>query len=242
MSENEKHGAESGNVETVAIPPDAGEEPTIPDVSGDLTATMMLDTPTEPALTQALSEEDEPPTPTKVMSAEGASEEYRRIGTGVPGADAGTNASQISPAMAAAWHGSAPKKPHRALLGGWLLPLVVLVGVIVLLLWQHVGGRLSVSGVGASARTSLIGCDSTETVTATLHTNGKPGTIEYRWVRSDGTVSDELQQRVGAGTTQLDVVLRWAFTGHGSMHALATIDVQSPGSASAVATFDYSCP
>jgi hypothetical protein len=202
-------------------------------------------TPTQVVSTQpfAAEEEPEPATPTKAMSADGASGEYRRIGTGVPGAAAGgTSASQISPATAAAWHGSPPKKPRRALLRGWLLPLLVLIGVIVLLLWQHVGGRLSVSGVAVAARTSLIGCDTTETVTATLHTNGKPGTVEYRWVRSDGTASDELQQRVSAGTTQVDVVLRWAFTGHGSMHALATIDVQSPGSASAVATFDYVCP
>ena len=335
MSENEKHRAESGNVETVAIPPAAGEEPTIADVSGDLIATMMLETPTEVALTQRLAEdgesatptevvstqpftdedelesptevaltqplaedgesatptevvstqpfadqdelesptevaltqplaedgepatptevvstqpfaeeeEPEPATPTKVMSADGASREYRRVGTGVPGlAAGGMSAAQISPVMAAAWHGSPPKKPRRALLRGWLLPLLVLIGVIVLLLWQHVGGRLSVSGAAVAARTPLIGCDTTETVTATLHTNGKPGTIEYRWVRSDGTASDELQQRVSAGTTQVDVVLRWAFSGHGSMHALATIDVQSPGSASAVATFDYVCP
>jgi hypothetical protein len=315
VSENEKHGAESGNVETVEVSPGTGEEPTIADVSGDLIATMMLESPTEPVSTQpfaedgepatptevvptqALAEEDElesptepvstqpfadedepatptevvptqalaeddelesptepvstqplaedgePATPTKVMSADGASGEYRRIGTGVPGAGAGgTSVSQISPATAAAWHGGPPKKPRRALLRGWLLPLLVLIGVIVLLLWQHVGGRLSVSGAAVAARTSLIGCDTTEIVTATLHTNGKPGTIEYRWVRSDGTASDELQQRVSAGTTQVDVVLRWAFSGHGSMHALATIDVQSPGSASAVATFDYVCP
>lgn len=213
-------------------PPGTGEEPTVPDVSGDLVATKMLDTPTEP------TEPTPTPTPTLAFAEEG---EYRRVGTGVPSPEPGSSASQISPATAAAWHGIVPKKSRRALLGGWLLPLVVLVGVIVLLLWQHYGGRLAVSGVGASARTPLIGCDSTETVTATLHTNGKPGTIQYRWVRSDGTVSDELQQRVSGGTTQLNVVLRWAFTGHGSMHALATIDVQSPGTASAVATFDYVC-
>jgi hypothetical protein len=233
MSENEEHSTELLDTELL-------------DTKVLNTEVLDADTPTEPTLapTQAFADEDEDEavTPTKPMSTPtSASGEYRRIGAGVPKAEAGASASQISPEMAAAWHGIQPRKPRRALLRGWLLPLVVLVGVIVLLLWQHLGGQLSVSGVGASARTPLIGCDSTEIVTATLHTNGKPGTIEYRWVRSDGTVSDELQQRVSAGTTQLDVVLRWAFTGQGSMHALATIDVQSPGTASAVATFDYVC-
>ena len=263
--------AEPGNVETVAIPPSTGEERTVLDVSGDLEATTMLDSATESTSTQVLADEDEletpteltstvalaeedeltptvalaeeaePVTPTKPMSAPGSSGAYRRVGTGIPSAEAGASASQISPGIAAAWRGGPAEKPRRALLRGWLLPLVVLVGVIVLLLWQHLGGRVSVSGVAAAARTSVIGCDSTETVTATLRTNGEPGTIDYRWVRSDGTASDELHQSVSKGTKQVDVVLRWAFSGHGSMHALATIDVQSPGMASAVASFDYVC-
>jgi hypothetical protein len=60
-------------------------------------------------------------------------------------------------------------------------------------------------------------------------------------VRSDGTISEELQQRVTKGTHQVDVVLRWTFSGHGSTHAVATLNVVSPGSATAVAAFDYSC-
>ncbi|MBR7829273.1 hypothetical protein KDK95_23400 [Actinospica sp. MGRD01-02] len=171
-----------------------------------------------------------------------AAQGYRRIGPGPAAALAGSGASRIDPATAAAWHGAAPKKRRRALLRGWLMPLLVLVGVIALLLWQRVGGRLEVSGVTASAGTASIGCDSTEVVTASLHTNGTAGTIVYRWVRSDGTVSGDLRQSVGDGTKQTDVVLRWAFSGHGSTRAVATIDVESPGAASAVASFVYSCP
>jgi hypothetical protein len=196
--------------------------------------------------TQALVDEEGPGTQPLTASADSSQDsvpqEYRRVGPGVPAAEGGASTSRIDPATAAAWHGAVPEKPRRALYRGWFLPLAVLVGVIVLLLWQHMGRPLAVSGATASAGASSIGCDSTETVTATLRTNGNAGTIVYRWVRSDGTASDELRQSVSAGTKQVDVVLRWAFSGRGSMHALATIDVESPGTASAVASFVYSCP
>jgi hypothetical protein len=258
MTENEDHVAEPGDMQTVAIAPntDTGEEPTVPEVSCDAAGTVRLDTPSEPAATQLFIDEEAPGTLLLTTpddpsqdgpsqdgpSQDSAPQGYRRIGPGVPAARKQPGTPGIDPATAAAWHGIPPGKPRRALLNGWLLPLAVLVGVIALLLWQHLGGRLAVSGVAASAGTPSIGCDSTETVTATLRTNGDAGTIVYRWVRSDGTVSGAIRQPVSNGTKQTDVVLRWAFSGHGSMHALATIDVESPGAASAVAAFAYNCP
>lgn len=264
MSETEEQVTEPYDVQTVAIAPDAGADTgagadagagagagellTVPVESADVLGTMKLDTPAEPAATQPFADEEAPGTLLLTTPGEDASQdptppqEYRRIGPGVPAARKEPATSSIDPATAAAWHGIPRRKPRRALLRGWLLPLAVLVGVIVLLLWQHIGGRLAVSGAAASAGTPSIGCDSTETVTATLRTNGDAGTIVYRWVRSDGTVSDALQQSVDKGTKQVDVVLRWAFSGHGSMHALATIDVESPDTASAVASFAYNCP
>jgi len=251
MSENTQHAAEPDNARTVAIAPDAGELPTVPNVTADLeatilAATMKVDTPTEPPATQALTVEELPGTllvPTQaVPPGADAPQEYQRLGPGVPATEERPSASGIDPATAAAWHATPPRKPRRAPQRGWLLPLAVLAGVIALLLWQHNGGRLSVSSVAASAATPSIGCDSTETVTATLRTDGDAGTIVYRWVRSDGTASDEIRQPVSNGTKQIEVVLRWAFSGHGSVHALATIDVDSPGAASAVAAFTYTCP
>ena len=194
--------------------------------------------PTNPMATNPMATNPVATNPSQDSAAQG----YRRVGPGVPAAQKQSSTSGIDPATAAAWHGVPPRKPRRALLRGWLLPLLVLAVVIALLLWRQSGGRLSVSGVTAAAGTPSIGCDSTQTVTATLRTNGAAGTIVYRWVRSDGTVSDALRQTVGNGTKQVDVVLRWAFSGHGSMHALATIDVESPGTASAVASFAYNCP
>lgn len=226
-------------------------EPRVPDGSVDEVVTREVGAPSEPAATQvtatrALVDEEVPGTlllTAPIDSSQApAPEEYRRVGPGVPAAEGGASTSRIDPATAAAWHAIPPEKPRQALRRGWLLPLAVLVGAVILLLWQHMGGPLSVSGVAASAGSPSIGCDSTETVTATLRTNGDAGTILYRWVRSDGTASDELRQSVSEGTKQVDVVLRWAFTGHGSMRALATIDVESPGAASAVASFVYSCP
>jgi hypothetical protein len=245
MSEHEQD-AESAEARTVAIVPDTGELPTVPNVSADLVATMNVEIPTGPLATQVLPDEEVPGTLLLTMPAalsqDAASHEYRRIGPGVPTPERGPNASRIDPATAAVWHGLPQSQPRRTPRRGWLLPLAVLIAVIALLLWRHSGGPLSVSGVAASAGQPSIGCDSVETVTATVRTNGGAGTIVYRWSRSDGTVSDDLQQPVSAGTKQTDVVLRWAFSGYGSMHAQATIEVVSPGTASAVASFVYSCP
>ena len=199
---------------------------TQPVAPGEVSGTLLMTSPLDPA-----------------ESAEPAPQALRRVGPGVPGATkqpGGPDA--IDPAIVAAWHGAPEEKQKRSWHRGWLLPLAVLIGVILLLLWRNAGGQLSVSGASAMAGAPTIGCDTTETVTATLHTNGKAGTIDYRWVRSDGTTSDQLQQSVDSGTKQVNVVLRWAFTGHGSMDATARIEVESPGSASASAAFVYNCP
>jgi hypothetical protein len=237
MSEIEEQATEVMATEVLATEVMATEV-----VATEVVATQPMDEPDVPGtllLTEPLEESPAEPTKTK---------EYRRVGPGVPvpvpvpAPEVEKSAPTIDPAIAAAWHGLPPEKQRRRLHRGWLLPLAVLIGVIILLLWQNLGSRLSVSSATASAGTPTIGCDSTEIVTATLHTNGGAGTIIYRWARSDGTFSDELRQSVSSGTKSVDVVLRWAFTGHGSMDASARVEVESPGTASAAASFVYACP
>ncbi|GAA2274136.1 hypothetical protein GCM10010430_70150 [Kitasatospora cystarginea] len=168
----------------------------------------------------------------------------RRFGPGVPSATADV------PALAAAvWHGTArpgepaaaeaPRPARRRL--GWLLPLLVLLAVLGYLAWQGSAQPLSVTAVSVRADPAGPSCDGTATVIGTLRTKGRAGTVSYRWRRSDGTVSAEIAQPVPKGSHQTDVVLRWTFEGKGTMAATATLEVLSPDSRTASASFTYTC-
>jgi hypothetical protein len=74
-----------------------------------------------------------------------------------------------------------------------------------------------------------------------VQTNGRPGTLHYHWVRSDGTDSGPLTQDLPGGDHQVQLPLRWTVTGHGDFHGTAAIDVTAPGSATASADFTYTC-
>jgi hypothetical protein len=165
--------------------------------------------------------------------------EYRHFGPGVPGA---------APNQAAAvWRGEAsppqpaPRKRRRAL-AGWLLALVILLIVLGVLAWfRFFGPPVKVTGATVHAPTAQVTCNQTATVTGTLETNGDAGTVTYQWKRSDGTESAVLQQHFAKGTHQANVVLLWTFSGQGSLHATATLDVLTPNVLSAAGSFDYSC-
>ncbi|MFJ4091388.1 hypothetical protein ACIPYS_07360 [Kitasatospora sp. NPDC089913] len=85
-------------------------------------------------------------------------------------------------------------------------------------------------------------CDNSALFTASVTTDGRPGTLRYRWRRNDGTASDELRQPVRSGEYRTTLVLGWSFVGHGAVHATATVEILSPRSLSATASFDYDCP
>lgn len=170
-----------------------------------------------------------------------------RFGPGVPG---GPDTSAGTVRTAAVWHGTVrPGEPvlpperrrGKRALGGWLLALVVLLGVLAYLLWQHFPGSVKVDGVTVRNATAVQGCHSTAKVVGTLRTSGDAGTVRYRWRRSDGTLSDELKQRVAKGSRSTDVVLLWSFDGRGSLTATATLEVLGPQRQSASTTFTYRC-
>ncbi|HEY5833847.1 hypothetical protein [Streptomyces sp.] len=171
----------------------------------------------------------------------------RRFGPGVPGPDTSAGTAQT----AAVWHGTVrPGDPvvpagegkrRRGVLRGWLLPVVVLLGVLAYLAWQRFPSPVKVDGVAVRNDTAVQGCHSTAKVIGTLRTSGGAGTVRYRWRRSDGTVSDELKQRVAKGRRGTDVVLLWTFDGPGSLTATATLEVLGPQHRSASTTFPYRC-
>lgn len=173
-----------------------------------------------------------------------ASGELLRFGPGVPVPTAIADLSQAT----AIWRGEASpadgddaRRRRRQRLISWLLPLLVLIAVLAILLWQRSGPSLTVTDVAVHAASPTLSCDGTATITATMHTNGANGTIAYRWRRSDGTVSDTLRQQAAKGSTDVHVVLLWSFHGRGTMNATATLEVLGPSQLSAAASFAYSC-
>ncbi|MFC4036712.1 hypothetical protein ACFO3J_35535 [Streptomyces polygonati] len=171
----------------------------------------------------------------------------RRFGPGVPDPDPSAGTAQT----AAVWHGTVrPGEPvlpagagkrRRRVLRGWLLPLVVLLAVLAFLAWQRFPASVRVDGVSVRAGGAVQGCHSTARIIGTLRTSGGAGTVRYRWRRSDGTVSDELRQRVAKGHRSTDVPLLWSFDGPGSLTATATLEVLGPQQRSASTTFRYRC-
>ncbi|MEU9448739.1 hypothetical protein [Streptomyces sp. NPDC048277] len=174
-----------------------------------------------------------------------------RFGPGVP-SPARTGA-HTSRSAAEVWHGTArPHEPsrddehrrrrrRRRPLGGWLLPLVVLIAVLAYLAWQRSGPTLAVTGVGIRTAPAGPGCNGTAAITGTLRTNGGSGDVTYRWIRSDGTVSETLHQHIARGARRTDVVLRWSFDGQGTLRATATLEVLSPDPLTASTAFPYRC-
>ncbi|MER6125067.1 hypothetical protein ABT173_20975 [Streptomyces sp. NPDC001795] len=211
--------------------------------------TVRLDDPAtaqEPAVTLRLPEHGVP----EVVPTTAVTGPEIRFGPGVPAA---VRTGATAGSAAEVWHGTArPEGPppgderrrrrrRGRLLGGWLLPLAVLIAVLGYLAWQRYGPPLAVTGASVHTDPGGPGCDGTAAITGTLRTNGRAGDVSYRWKRSDGTVSDTLHQQIARGTRHPDVVLRWTFNGHGTMRATATLEVLSPDPVTASATFTYRC-
>ncbi|MQS16843.1 hypothetical protein F7Q99_32820 [Streptomyces kaniharaensis] len=160
--------------------------------------------------------------------------ELRRFGPGVP------------PQAAAVWHGEAapdvsePRRPRR--MWRWLVPVAVVLVVLALLFWRFHTPALAVNGVSVTTDPAGPGCGGTAVVTAAVETNGGAGTIRYRWLRSDGSTSDEIVQDVRSGVHRTDLVLRWSFEGQGSLQATTTLEILSPSTRTAAASFAYHCP
>jgi hypothetical protein len=123
-----------------------------------------------------------------------------------------------------------------------LVTVVVVVGVVWWLLGRE-GPGLEVTALKVQAPRATQRCDTTVDVVGVLTTNGERGQISYRWLRSDGNESGVLQANVEKGRSEVTVPLHWRITGEGRLHAVATLELISPGDSArrASAAFDYRC-
>ncbi|MDX2813290.1 hypothetical protein ABZ312_31975 [Streptomyces sp. NPDC006207] len=168
--------------------------------------------------------------------------EVMRFGPGVtPAAAARANVA------AEVWRGRItplpPPGPHRR---RWprryVLAGAVLVAVLVFLAWQRFGPGLEVKRVTVTPSPSAPACDTTVDLVAVVTTNGRPGTISYRWLRNDGTSSDVLYEEVPRGRHEARLHLLWTFRGHGTYRAEAELRIITPGHRAVTTGFSYVCP
>jgi uncharacterized protein (DUF2235 family) len=117
----------------------------------------------------------------------------------------------------------------------------VLVSVIAFLAWQRLGPSVSVRTVAVTARPTVLGCDGTADIVALVATNGRPGTLSYRWTRSDGTASGVLREVVVRGQRQARLHLLWTFQGKGHYTARAELRILSPAHHTATTHLTYEC-
>jgi hypothetical protein len=137
--------------------------------------------------------------------------------------------------------GPAPAPGRHRRLRRNTLPALVLACVIAFLLWQRLGPPLGVREVAVTSRPATVGCDGTADIVGLVTTNGRPGTLTYRWVRSDGTASAALHESLTRGERHARLHLRWTFQGTGRYEARAELRVLSPARHSASARVAYDC-
>ncbi|MFD3553293.1 hypothetical protein ACFWWA_14400 [Streptomyces goshikiensis] len=135
----------------------------------------------------------------------------------------------------------APRRRRGAALRRYALAAVVLAAVLAYLGWQRLGPALEVTAVSVSTDPKGPACDSAADVVALVRTNGRPGTLTYRWVRSDGTRSDPLTERVPSGRKEATLHLLWTFQGKGTYPAEAELELIAPAHRTASVGFTYSC-
>ncbi|MEV7617940.1 hypothetical protein [Streptomyces sp. NPDC089799] len=139
-------------------------------------------------------------------------------------------------------YGPAPAPGRRRGLRRYALAAAVLAAVLLYLGWQRYGPGVEVRDLAVTTGPGGPACDSAADVTAVVGTNGRPGNIRYEWVRSDGTRSGPLTERVTGGQTEARVHLLWTFRGRGTLAARAEIRILEPRPRSAAVDFTYRCP
>ncbi|MGW6543347.1 hypothetical protein ACWGBH_10920 [Streptomyces massasporeus] len=132
--------------------------------------------------------------------------------------------------------------PRRRPLRRHTLPVLVGLCVLALLAWQRLGQPLRVGAITLTARPTALDCDGTADIVALVTTNGRPGTLSYRWVRSDGTASGVLEEVMVRGQKRARLPLRWTFQGPGQHTARAELRILSGPERTATARFTYECP
>ncbi|WP_412539183.1 hypothetical protein R8Z50_25480 [Longispora sp. K20-0274] len=136
--------------------------------------------------------------------------------------------------------GKKPVKRWRRIVGG--LVTGAIIGGVVGYFWWYNAHPLKVTAAAvAPASPPGTACDVTVDVVGTVTTNGRPGTITYQWLRSDGEATQELSQSVSSGTKSVPLHLHWKFSGKGEYQAKATLKILGPTPTEAAGEFTYSC-
>ncbi|MEU8795070.1 hypothetical protein [Streptomyces sp. NPDC048643] len=151
-----------------------------------------------------------------------------------PGVNADTVRRSTSPAVPA----PVPRRTWRR----HVLPAVALLAVVAFLLWHRSEPSVGVEGIAVSATSSSPGCDATADIVAAVTTDGRPGELTYRWVRSDGTSSKVLREEVTQGQKRAHLHLLWTFQGEGRYTARAELRLLSPARRSVETRLTYHCP
>lgn len=136
----------------------------------------------------------------------------------------------------------APTTPRHRRLRRHALPALVLVCVIAFLVWQRLGPSVEVRTVAVTARPTAVGCGDTADLVGVVTTNGRPGKLAYRWIRSDGTTSDVLRETVVRGQKRARLHLLWTFQGKGHYPAQAELRILSPAHRTVAGHLTYDCP
>ncbi|TQJ85506.1 hypothetical protein [Streptomyces sp. SLBN-31] len=132
-------------------------------------------------------------------------------------------------------------QPRRRRLRRHALPTLVVLAVLALLLWQRSAPSVQVSEVAVTTRPTVLGCDGTADIVGLVTTNGRAGTLSYRWVRSDGTASGVLHEVMVRGQKHARLHLRWTYRGKGHRTAQAELRILTPTHRESTARFTYHC-
>ncbi|MFJ6984821.1 MULTISPECIES: hypothetical protein [unclassified Streptomyces] len=136
-----------------------------------------------------------------------------------------------------------PGRPRRGGPRRYALPVLVLLAAVLFLLWRGgTGSGPGVREVSVTAARDTLACDSTAGVVGVVRTDGRPGTLSYRWVRSDGTSSAVRHATVVRGQRTVRLELLWTFEGPGRLRAVAELRVLSPERQAGEVRFTYACP
>lgn len=153
----------------------------------------------------------------------------------------GVTAAMPAPFPVVAAVAARPLRRRGAGLRRYTLAALVLAAVLAYLGWQRFGPAMEVRDVAVSTDPQGPACDSAADVVATVRTDGRPGTLAYRWVRSDGTRSEQLTERVPRGHREARLHLLWTFRGAGTYPARAELELLSPERRTAAVEFTYRC-
>ncbi|MEV7691458.1 hypothetical protein ACFW1F_03950 [Streptomyces bungoensis] len=215
-------------------PADDGPPPADAEYSATVLASHWIQRP-EPDGDGTLLEEPSGTTARPVPAGDRGDGSVLRFGPGVTAAVA-HRTHRTLPAVAA------PAAAPRRRLRRHALPALVVLLVLAFLAWQRLGPPVAVRTVAVAAEPAALGCGGTADIVGLVTTNGRPGTLSYRWIRSDGTASGVLHEVVVRGQRQARLHLRWTFQGEGRRTARADLRLLSPAHRPVVAHVTYACP